>query len=183
MSRHRYSRNARLDTPLAIEYRRAKKAYHDAGRALRNSCKSKKQQACGFPRAASGSVKQYKFFAENAAKMEADFLAAPAPSGTNESILLAQLGHLTVKDPAQWESVAEKYETGPLETFSDAFAALAKVAKGSKRKPDWRKFDIEVLRSCPGLGDLQMPEWMMDASNQQEEAARYYGRYSEEVPF
>lgn len=180
--KHKLSRNASAETPLAIEYRLAKERYHEAGAALRSSC-ADNAETCGFSKAPAGRLKQFRFFAPSADAMESEFLRAPAPGGTNEDVIRAAIGHLSVKDPTEWEPIAERYETGPLATFSDAFAVLAKAAKGSKRKPDWRKLDIDTLRSCPGLSDLQMPEWMLEASTQQEEAARYYGRYSDEVPF
>lgn len=176
--RHRYSRNASAETPLAIEYRSARLAYLKAGEALRRSCATERR-ACGFPKAPKGARTRYAFVAKNTKAMLSEFLGAPAPGGTNEDVLRKQLGHLNVRDKTEWEPIAEKYETGPLETFDEAFAALARAAKGGRSKPDWRRFDIAVLRECAGLDSLELPTWVYEAANQQEEGARFYG----EVPF
>lgn len=69
------------------------------------------------------------------------FLSAPsADEGlTNEGHINRVLGHLSVRDPASFEAVAEKYEK-PVSTFAEAFNA----AWHGKR--DWRDFDLAVLQ-------------------------------------
>lgn len=172
----RLSRNARSDTPLAKQYRAARSAYRQAGKALRNSC-SRAKSRCGFPKTTIVGGKRFAFHAKSAKAMKSAFLGAPAGDGTNEDVIRAQLGHLNVKDQTQWEPIAEKYEA-PIATFDEAFAVLARASSGSGRKPDWRKFDLATLRECPGLEDAQLPAWMHDAQSQAEEQAHY-----DEVPF
>lgn len=108
MPRHRLSANARSEAPLAVEYRRSRAAYRRAGRALRKSCSTKKR-VCGFSRRRSGG-RTFAFTEKNVKAMLDHFLSAPAGSGTNEDVIRAQLGHLDVRDPVQWEAVAERYE-------------------------------------------------------------------------
>ena len=173
---HRLSRNARSDTPLARRYREARAAYKKAGQDLRNSC-SAKSRSCGYPRRTPHKGPRFKFVAKSGKAMKAEFLQLPAAGGTNEDLLRAQLGHLNVKDPAQWEPIAEKFEV-PIETFDEAFEVLAKAAHGRGRKPDWRKLDIEILRSCPGLDQLQLPTWIHESKTEDEQRVVY-----EEAPF
>jgi hypothetical protein len=172
----RPSTNTRRDTPLAREYRAAKVAYHKAGKALRASCAAAARK-CGYPRPFKlRGKKRFKYVADNVRSMKAAFLGTPADGGTNESIVRAQLGHMDVKDATQWEPIAEKYEARAVETFDQAFAVLARESR-----KDWRKFDIEVLRSCPGLDEVDLPAFMHEAKSQEQIEQSVVS--AEEVPF
>lgn len=127
---------------------------------------------------ASG-YKGRSFKARNADEMSGELLGAAAGAGTNEHLIEAQLGHLNVKDPTQWEAISEKYETGPIETYADAIKVLAKASAGGGRQPDWSSFDFEALQSCPGLERLQPPGWLQDAKSDQEQAQHMANAYAE----
>jgi hypothetical protein len=166
-----WSKIIRAQTPLARRFRAARRVFQDAERALRRSCESSKR-LCGYP-----TELEHGLRARSMLEMKSEFLEAPTSSGTNEDVIRTQLGHLGVRDTVQWESVAAKYDTGPLRTFDEAFAV---VAKRSRRRGylEWDRFDIGVLRSCPGLEALELPS-RVEKARAEDLVAQYYG----EVPF
>ncbi len=116
------------------------------------------------------SFKGRSFAARSAEEMASEFGGVGNKGGTNEDIIRQQIGHLGVRDKTQWEAIAEKYEVkGGIETWPEAFKVLAsKATPAGKRKPDWRNFDLETLRECPGLSELQLPPWMHAAKDHEE---------------
>jgi hypothetical protein len=129
------------------------------------------------------------FYARSAEEMKQEFLDAAGKAGANHYLIERVVGGTTkhaggARDKAQWDAVRLKYDAPNVETFDEAFRVLARAAaeQSPTRRPDWRNFDLETLRECSGLEQLEIPGWLHDAANHQEmlqQAESYYQSYGE----
>jgi hypothetical protein len=96
-----------------------------------------------------------------------EFLLAPSlAGGSNEHLIVEHLGvkGIHVVDPPSFDAASEKYEK-KCRTFEEAFYACWRGQR------DWLRFDLETLRECDDLRDLQLPQRIEHEIMRQEEEA------------
>jgi hypothetical protein len=126
------------------------------------------------------SYKGRSYTARSKAEMVDELLRAPSVGGQINDGLAedAQGGTKRKLTGGELDAVNEKYETSAT-TIEEAIAVVAKASAVGGKRPDWRHFDIDVLREIPGLEKLQLPEWVHEAKSHEDEKQHLADYYRE----